>query len=380
MRLALAAALIGLALSGVAGADEPFSSPATHVAIMDGNSGAILYCQNCNEPMQPASMSKLMTVMVVADAIRAHRITWDTRFHISENAWRHGAQSDGSHMFLELNSDVSVRDLVQGVIVVSANDACVALAEGLAGSEQGFVALMNQRAHQLGLTTAHFSNASGLPDPDHLISAADLARLTRILIAREPELYRYYAERTFTYNNHTQENRNPLLDAFEGADGVKTGHTDESGYGMVGSARIGNARRIIVYNGMHSMAERKSEGLRLMHAAFEQFALRNVAQHGQTLGQAQVYLGSSSTVPLVTPDDITLGGSQASLTGLSAHINYRGPLRPPIKQGDVIAHLVIEGPGREPQEFPLVAGRAIGGTNWFSQAWEGLRRTLFHAS
>ena len=352
----------------------------THAVIMDGESGSILYCVNCDEPMPPASMSKMMTVLVVAEALNAHHIALNTRYHVSENAWRHGAQSDGSHMFLELNSDVSVGDLLQGVIVVSANDACIALAEGLAGSEEAFVALMNRRAQELGLRSAHFANVTGLPDPNHVISAADLARLARIAIQTHPELYRYYAERTFTYNNHTQENRNPLLGAFPGADGIKTGHTDDSGYGMIGSAVQNGVRRIIVFNGMHSMAERRSEALEMMHSAFEQYALKHLARAGAQMGEAQVYLGSQATVPLVTPRDITLGGTQAMLAGLSAHIVYQGPLRAPIRQGQEVARLVVEGPGFRTQEFPLTAGRAIGGANWFVEAWEGLRRTLFHAS
>src|SRR5262249_53820641 len=214
------------------------------------------------------------------DALLQHRITLDTRYHVSENAWRHGASSDGSHMFLEINSDVAVRDLIQGVIVVSANDACITLAEGMAGSEEAFVALMNRRAQELSLRSAHFTNATGLPDPQHVISSADLARLARYLVANHPELYRLYAERTFTYNNHTQENRNPLLGAFDGADGIKTGHTDDSGYGLVGSAKLGDVRRIIVFNGTTSMAGRRSEGLRLMTAAFNDYAMTNIAAQG----------------------------------------------------------------------------------------------------
>ena len=361
---------------------RPPAPPAepTHAVIMDGASGAILYCKDCDVPMPPASMSKLMTVLIVAEALHDHRINLDTRYHVSENAWRHGASSDGSHMFLEINSDVRVGDLLQGVIVVSANDACIALAEGLAGSEQAFVALMNRRAQELGLRTAHFANVTGLPDPNHVISAADLARLARIAIQTHPELYRYYAERTFTYNNHTQENRNPLIGAFPGADGIKTGHTDDSGFGMIGSAVQNGERRIIVFNGMRSMAERRSEALEMMRAAFEQYALAQVAPRGAQLGEAEVYLGSRRTVPLVAPQGITLGGTRAELTGLTAHIIYHGPLSAPIRPGQMVAELVVEGPNFPARRFPLAAGTAIGRANPFSQAWEGLRRTLFPGS
>lgn len=358
-------------------AQQPSAPPQPrHVTIMDGDSGAILHCEDCNTPMPPASMSKLMTALIVGDALLQHRITLDTRYHVSENAWRHGAMSDGSHMFLELNSDVSVRDLIQGVIVVSANDACLVLAEGLAGSEQAFVALMNRRAQELGLRTAHFTNATGLPDPNHVISSADLARLARYLIANHPELYRLYGERTFTYNNHTQENRNPLLGAVNGADGLKTGHTDDSGFGLVGSAVQNGHRRILVFNGLRSMAERRQAGIELMRAAFEQYATARLARRGQQLGEAQVYLGSRATAPLVAQSDIVVGGPQAVLASMRSHIVYTGPLRTPIAQGQVVAHLVVEGPGLQTQRFPLVSGQRIGGANWFAQAWEGLRVSL----
>ncbi|MBI3440073.1 MAG: D-alanyl-D-alanine carboxypeptidase [Proteobacteria bacterium] len=356
---------------------QPAAAPQPlHVTIMDGDSGAILHCEDCNAPMPPASMSKLMTALIVGDALLQHRITLDTRYHVSENAWRHGAMSDGSHMFLELNSEVSIRDLIQGVIVVSANDACIVLAEGLAGSESAFVALMNRRAQELGLRSAHFTNATGLPDPNHVISSADLARLARYLVANHPELYRLYGERAFTYNGHTQENRNPLLGTVAGADGLKTGHTDDSGFGLVGSAVQNGHRRILVFNGLRSMADRREAGINLMRAAFEQYATQRIARRGQQLGEAQVYLGSRATAPLVAQNDIVVGGPQAVLAGLRTHVVYAGPLRAPIAQGQVVAQLVVEGPGLQTKRFPLVSGQRIGGANWFAKAWEGLRVTF----
>ncbi|HVY87178.1 MAG TPA: D-alanyl-D-alanine carboxypeptidase family protein [Caulobacterales bacterium] len=356
--------------------NAPFTSPATHAVIMDGDSGAILYCQNCDAPMPPASMSKLMTVLVVADLLKAGRLRFDQRLHVSENAWRHGAMSDGSHMFLELNSDVTIRDLLSGVIIVSANDACIVLAEGIAGSEDAFVAMMNRRAQELGLRSAHFMNSTGLPDPQHIISAADLARLTRYLESNHPELYRLYSQRTFTYNNHTQENRNPLLEGFAGADGVKTGHTDASGYGLVGSAVQNGHRRIIVFNGMPSMAARRAESIRMMHAAFDRFAVTRIAARGQQVGEAQVWLGSRRTVPLMAKTDIVIGGTRQQQALMTAHIIYSGPLHPPVAQGAEVARLIVEGPGLPTQEFPLVAGQRVGKANWFAQAWEGLHLTL----
>lgn len=366
-------AALALAFAAPASAQTEISGAARHVAIMDGESGVLLYCDECEVPMPPASMSKLMTVLLVAEKVRAGELSLDTRFPVSENAWRHGAVSDGSHMFLELGSEVSVRDLLAGVIVVSANDACIVLAEGIAGSEEAFVVQMNRRAQELGLRSARFRNVTGLPDPEHVISSADLARLARYLMRADPDLYERYAQPEFTYNNHTQQNRNPLLGAFAGADGVKTGHTSISGYGLVGSALLDGRRRVIVFNGTRSMAERRSEALRLMRAAFHDFAATRLAEADSPIGEAELYMGSRATVPLMAQTDIVIGGARAVQTGLSAHIVYQGPIPAPVRQGDQIAELVVEGPGFETQRFPLVAAENVGRANWFSRAWRGLQ-------
>lgn len=380
MRFAIVSLAAALAAATPVGAQQQtagFTTPAQHVTIMDAGSGAVLFCDDCDTPMPPASMSKIMTVLVIAEALEAGRINLNTRYRVSENAWRHGAMSDGSHMFLELNSEATVADLLRGAIVVSANDACIVLAEGLFGSEEAFVAEMNRRAQALGLRTARFRNSTGLPDPDHVISSRDLAALTRHLINTHPQVYRIYAEREFTYNRRTQQNRNPLLGAFQGADGVKTGHTSASGYGLVGSAVLNGQRRIVVFNGLRTMADRRSEGVRIMRAAFHDFSLTTVANAGDQVGEAQVRLGSRRTVPLVAREDIVIGGARGVQSSLTAHIVYTGPLNPPLREGDVVAHLVIEGLGYETQRFELTAGRKIGRANWFSRAFEGLRLTLF---
>jgi D-alanyl-D-alanine carboxypeptidase (penicillin-binding protein 5/6) len=359
-------------------APPPPPAVAQHVTIMDGASGAILACEDCEAPIPPASMAKLMTVLIVLERLQARAITYETRFPVSEYAWReHGAPSSGSHMFLPLNSTPTVRELLLGAVIVSANDACVVLAEGIAGSEQAFVAMMNTRAQQLGLRSARFRNVTGLDDPEQRISSADLARLARHIILTYPDFYRVYSQREFTYNNHTQQNRNPLLGAFPGADGVKTGHTDDSGYGLIGSAVQNGQRRIIVFNGLPTMAARNSEAQRLMRSAFNDYAITRLAGAGEEVGEARVWLGSRRNAPLVAQRDIVIGGPRGVQSGLTAHIVYNGPLRPPIREGDVVARLIVEGPGFPTQEFPLAAGRRIGRANWFSRAWEGLRLTLF---
>ncbi|MGE0044758.1 MAG: D-alanyl-D-alanine carboxypeptidase family protein [Hyphomonadaceae bacterium] len=348
-----------------------FTSAARHAAIMDGETGLMLFCQNCEEPMPPASMSKLMTLLIVFEAIQSGRINENTRFRVSERAWRQGAMSDGSHMFLALNSEVSVGELIRGVMIVSANDACIVLAEGIAGSEEAFVAQMNRRAQQLGLRSARFRNTTGLPDPDHVISAADLARLARHIIRTFPQHYRHYSERTFTYNNRTQQNRNPLLGLFNGADGVKTGHTAAAGYSLVGSAMLNGQRRIIVFDGMETMAARRDEADRMMRAAFFDFRVERLFAAGAEVGEANVWLGGRRTVPLVTPRPIIIPMTTAARQGLTVSIVYQGPIPAPIEEGDDIARLVVEGPNFPRRAYPLYAGRDVGRANWFAQALAG---------
>lgn len=386
-RLSFALAMLLAATLHIGDADAqrrraPAAPPALaqHVTIMDAQTGVLLACDNCEQPIPPASMAKLMTVLIVLERLQSGEITLDTRYPVSEYAWReHGAQSSGSHMFLPLNATVAVRDLLRGAVIVSANDACVVLAEGIAGSEDAFVALMNQRAQELGLRSARFRNVTGVDDPEQFISTADLARLARYLILTYPDFYRTYAEREFTFNERTQQNRNPLLGSFPGADGVKTGHTDESGYGLVGSAVLNDQRRIIVFNGLPTMAARASEAQRLMRAAFNDYAVTRVAAAGDVVGEAEVRLGGRRAVPLIAQADIVIGGPRGVQETLSAHIVYDGPLPSPVSEGDVVARLVIEGPGFTRQEFPLAAGRRVGRANWVARAWEGLRLTLFGA-
>lgn len=317
-----------------------------------------------------------MTALIVAERLDKGDLKPDTRLPVSEKAWRLGAQSDGSHMFLELNSQVRVDDLLTGVVVVSANDACVTLAEGISGSEEAFVAEMNRRARELGLETAQFRNASGLPDPEHVISALDLAKLAQFIIKTQPDLYELYAKPDFTFNNRTQQNRNPLLGAFEGADGVKTGHTSASGYGLVGSAIRDGARRIVVFNGMESQAARSREAQRLMRAAFLEFDARQLYSAGERVGEAQVWLGGSPTVPLVAVEPIAVGYHSSLQGRLTAEIVYQGPVAAPIKAGDQIAELMVSGPGFAPQRFPLAAGRDLGRMNVLGRAVAGARSLM----
>lgn len=356
----------------------PPPAVAQHVTIMDGASGAILFCDDCETPVPPASMAKLMTVLIALERLEAGQLSRETQFTMSDELWsRYRGASAGSTMFIPARASVSVNDLLQGIIIVSANDGSALLATGIAGSEEAFVAIMNRRAQELGLRSARFRNVAGLDDPEQRISTADLARLARHIILTYPEFYRTYSQREFTFNNITQRNRNPLLGVYPGADGVKTGHTDDSGYGLIGSAVQNDQRRIIVFNGLPSMAARNTEAQRLMRAAFNDFAIAQIATAGEQIGEARVRLGGRATVPLVAQQEIVIGGPRGVQEGLTAHIVYDGPLPAPIAEGAVVARLVIEGPGFQTQEFPLVAGRRVGRANWFVRAWEGLRLSLF---
>lgn len=366
-------------------AADPVTSPAQHITILDYTTNRVLYCRDCTTPVPPASMAKLMTILVVADAVKAGKLKWNQMLAVSENAWRHGAMSDGSHMFLAINSQASVSDLLHGVSIVSANDACIVLAEGLAGSEEAFVQMMNEKAAKIGLKTARFRNATGLDDPDQVISSLDLARLARYIILHHPDVYKFDSQLNFTYNKKTQDNRNPLLVgerasggaySFAGADGVKTGHTDQSQFGMVGSAIVNGKRRIIVFNGAKSLKERGQEANRLMRAAFYDFDAKRLYNKDQQVGEAVVWMGGKKTVPLVATAPVDVGFHRAVKDQIKVRIVYDKPVPAPIKKGDKVATLVISGPGIETQKLPLAAGRNIGRENIFGRAIFGAK-TVF---
>jgi D-alanyl-D-alanine carboxypeptidase (penicillin-binding protein 5/6) len=235
---------------------------------------------------------------------------------------------------------------------------------------------MNRRAQALGLKTARFRNSTGLPDPDHVISALDLARLAAHIIREFPDLYRLYSEPALSFNGKKQENRNPLLGRFEGADGVKTGHTAASGYGLIGSAVLNGQRRIIVFNGLPTMAARASEAQRLMRAAFFDFEARRLFEKGAAVGAANVFLGGRKDVGLVTALPIYIAAHRSVAAGMKASIVYDGPIPAPVKAGEEVARLVIEAPGAQPVSYPLLAARGVGKANWFALAGAGIARTL----
>lgn len=359
----LTAAIAGLLLlcGAAASAQAPvFETSASHAVIMDYETGEILFSKNGDVPMPPSSMSKLMTALMVFEAIEAGTLSLDDELPVSVRAWREGGSaSGGSTMFLDVNSRARVEDLLRGIIVQSGNDACIVVAEALGGSEEAFADMMTQRARELGLQTASFRNSTGLTAEGHVISGEDLARLASHIIRNHPDFYRLYSETSFTYNGIRQANRNPLLGMFDGADGLKTGYTGEAGYGLTASAVRGNERRIIVFNGTQSMRERANEAERLMRAAFSDFVMADLAAAGAEIGSAEVYMGSARSVSLRTAEPVRAAMHRRERDRLRAEIVYDGPLMAPVREGDTVARLVVTMPDGRTRDFPLEAASDV---------------------
>ncbi|ABI65747.1 D-alanyl-D-alanine carboxypeptidase family protein [Maricaulis sp.] len=342
-------------------AQTTYQTDASHAVILDAETGEVLFSRNADEAMPPASMSKMMTVLMLIEAIEAGSLSLDDELPVSEYAWRTGGAASGSStMFLEVNSRARVDDLLRGIIIQSGNDACIVVAEAIGGSEAAFADMMTDRAHELGLTSASFANSTGWPHPDHRISALDLARLARILIEDHPDYYDIWSEREFTYNGIRQYNRNPLLGVFSGADGLKTGHTEESGYGLVGSAERDGERRIIVFNGMSSNNDRATEAERMMRSALSDYSLYRLFEAGDPVDhQAEVFMGEAPTVALRVSSDVTAGLHRRARRDLSVSVSYDGPLVAPVQEGDVVGTLTVEAPDYEARTYDLVAAESV---------------------
>lgn len=351
---------VTLAAPAAAWSQSAFQTEASHAVIMDHDSGEVLFSKNGAEPMAPSSMSKLMTALMVFEALDSGELALDDTLPVSEDAWRRGGAASGSStMFLDVNSRVEVGDLLRGIIVQSGNDACIVVAEALGGTEANFADMMTERAHELGLDSANFVNSTGWPDEGHVISAADLARLARHIIEAHPERYALYSETEFTYNGIRQYNRNPLLGVFTGADGLKTGHTSVAGYGLVASAARDGDRRIIAFNGMDSTAERADEAERLMRAAFSQFEIVEAVSAGAAVGEADIYLGTAPRVALRTRQAVTVGGHRRDLDEMSAQIIYEGPLSAPVAEGDLVGRMVISLPDGRTRTVEVEAAESV---------------------
>ncbi len=363
---------LSLLLSASALAQSNFETAAPHAVIIDAKTGEVMFEKDARQPMAPASMTKIMTADLVFAALKDGTLSPSTEFTVSEDAWRRGGVKSGSStMFLNVNSKASVADLLKGVIIQSGNDACIVLAEGMSGSEAAFAQRMTERAHELGLKSATFRNATGWPHPEHEISALDLAKLAQQQVVTYPEFYPLYAERNFTWNDIKQSNRNPLLGRVNGADGLKTGHTEASGYGLVGSALRGGDRRIIVINGLSSQTERRDAATRLMEAAFTQFRIYDLHSKGVAMGNVEVYMGKASTVPVALTQDIRKGLAVVDRKKVTSSVRFTAA-KAPISKGDKVAELDISVLGRPIETFDLVAMEDVERKGLFSRAWTGL--------
>lgn len=337
---------------------QAFDTRATAAWVFDETTQTVLLSKNADQPLPPASMSKLMTLNMLFEALQDGRVTMDTTFAVSTKARSMG----GSTMFLNEQDRPTVRDLIHGIIVNSGNDACVVVAEGLSGTEEAFAAQMTERAKTLGMTQSTLANASGWPDPNHRMSMHDLGVIARRLIEEFPEEYTIFKETEFNYANRAEANRfnrNPLLKLNIGADGLKTGHTTEAGYGLVGSAVQGNRRVIFVITGLESDTARAEEAERIVNWAFRQFVLKTVAKAGLRVAEAPVWMGRDSTVGLVPAKDVVLLVPASVQDGISAEVSFTGPLAAPLIAGQPVAELIVHVPDLPDARIPLVTEAAV---------------------
>ncbi|MBR1605323.1 MAG: D-alanyl-D-alanine carboxypeptidase [Alphaproteobacteria bacterium] len=350
---------LGTMLSGTVLASD-FQTKARNAVLMDFDTGSYLYAKEADKMVPPASMSKLMTIYVLFSKLKDGSLSLEDKFKVSENAWRKGgAASGGSTMFLKIGEEVTIEDLIKGILIQSGNDACIVVAENIAGSEDDFVTEMEKYAKKIGLKNSSFANATGLPHPDHRMSVEDLAILARHIIQEFPEYYPIFSVKEFTHNNIKQGNRNPLLYSMSDADGLKTGHTEEAGYSLTASAKKGNRRLIEVMAGMSSNQERSDEAERLMSWGFREFRNFEVLTAGQKIASVPVWGGKAEKTDLVIGKTVyqTLRKNKASKIKMTAI--YDKPLKAPFNKGDKLGNVKIEIPGQPDVEVPLIAGQTI---------------------
>jgi D-alanyl-D-alanine carboxypeptidase (penicillin-binding protein 5/6) len=350
-----------------------FDGDAPTAILIEAGSGSVLFEKNADELRAPSSMMKLMTAEVVFHAIKQGDIKLSDEYRISENAWRKGgAPSGGSTMFAAINSKVSVDDLLHGAIIQSGNDACIALAEGIAGNERIFATdFMTKRARELGLAQSTFANSNGLPDPGNKMTVRELSRLARYVIQTYPEFYKLFGEKEFTWNNIRQQNRNPLLNALEGADGLKTGYTKEGGYGMVGSAVQNGTRLIVVINGLEDPEDRATEAKKMLEWGFRNFEARTLFAAQQAVGYAKVFGGDSRSVKLSSPGPIKVMVQKNGNDKLIARVVYSGPVRAPIEAGQQVGVVRVWRGANVASETPVYAAEAVGKGSTMRRAIDG---------
>jgi len=354
-------------LSG-AGRAAPIETRGEYAVLMDADSGAILFEKNADTLMAPASMSKLMTTAVLFHQLKQGNLALDDTFHVSKKAWRMG----GSKMYVLVDTDIRIEDLIQGIVVQSGNDACVVVAEGISGTEDAFAKEMTRYAREIGMKKSIFANATGWPDPGQKMTARELAILARKIITDFPEYYHYFSEKEFTWSDITQPNRNPVLYADIGADGLKTGHTEESGYGLVASAVQDGRRLILVVNGLSSEHERSTEAQRLLRIGFREFKPYDLYQGGQIVGKADVWQGARSDVDLEIRDPLKVILRKSDRRRMKVSINYVGPVVAPIEKGKQVAELRVTTPDGPQIVRPLYAAEDVEKLGLLGRLWDAV--------
>lgn len=376
----LSTALLTLAAAWPAIAAPDFQTPAPVAYLKDLSSGAVLYAKDPDRRMPPASMAKMMTVYVVFDMLKSGELKLDQKFQVRPETWR-AWHSQGSTMFLSAGEEVSVENLLKGIVTLSGNDACVVMAEGISGTEAAFAERMNRTAVRLGLANSHFGTSNGWPDNGvTYVTAHDLATLATATIRDHPALYkRFYSLRSVTWGKTLggekpidQANRDPLLGRVAGADGLKTGHTDEAGYGFTGSAEQHGRRLVMVMAGLGTYGQRADESVKFMEWGFRAWQSRPLLAKGKQIETAEVQLGSARTVALVAGADLSATVPAGTAGEMRVRVAYDGPIKAPIKAGQHIADLIVTTPGMPDQRLPLVAGADVRAAGFFGRAWAGL--------
>lgn len=359
-------------LAGSPASAQEVTTEANFAVLMDAKTGKIIYDKNGDALMAPASMTKLMTSLLVFDRLKNNELSLDDKFFVSVNAWKKG----GSKMWVQEGTQIRVEDLLRGIIVQSGNDACIVVAEALAGTESRFAEMMTERGVEIGLENTVFKNATGWPDPEHLTTAEDLARVARYIIQNYPEFYDYYKEVEFTWEGIRQPNRNPLLYVDDSADGLKTGHTEASGYGLVGSAERKGRRLIVVVNGLDSEKERKIESKRLLDIGFREFKNYDLYAVGDKLDKAKVWNGRKRSVGLEVREPISVTMHRRARKNIKAVVAYDGPLSAPVDSSQRVATLTISAPGLPAQEYAVFPTEDVKKTGMFGQMGTALKHLL----
>jgi D-alanyl-D-alanine carboxypeptidase (penicillin-binding protein 5/6) len=371
------AAFSALLLAMPLAAQAEILTPAKQAMIYDYDSGETLFCKDCQEPMPPSSMSKLMTVELVFQRLKDGRLKPETTMHVSETAWRQGQKDNESKMWVAVNSDVSVDDLLKGIIVQSGGDACVVVAETLGGSESGFAEMENARAKELGLTHSHFVNSSGLPDPQHFMSSEDLVKLSAHIIKEYPDYYPYFAMKDFTWSKIHQDNRNTLVNDNIGVDGLKTGHTDAGGYGIIASALRDGRRLLVIINGMPSERTRIAEARRLLDIGYREFKDYKLFQPNDVIAEADIWGGAKTKVALKVAQPLNVLIPVDSRREMKVTLKYDMPLKAPIAAGQQVGTVTVSVPGRPDKVVPAVASEAVQSTGIFDHMMMGLQMLVF---